>query len=180
MKFTGRVHRFTPNDDINTDYIISGRYKFKIDDMDQLAKHVMEDIAPDFASKVVPGDMIVVGSNFGCGSSREQAPRALKAAGISVVIAKSFARIFYRSSFNVGLPLIECDADWLADGDIASVDMDTGEIVAIPSGRRARFAPIPPTMQVLLEDGGLIPHIKKHGGFALDFLRCETGDDGDA
>lgn len=168
MRLSGRLHRFVPNDDINTDYIISGRYKFKIDDMNELAKHVMEDIAPEFASKVMPGDIIVAGTNFGCGSSREQAPRALRAAGVSAVIAKSFARIFYRSSFNVGLPLIECDTDWLADGDTVTVDMDTGEITAMPSGRKAKFAPIPPTMQVLLDDGGLIPHIKKHGGFALD------------
>ena len=103
----GKCHRFEPNDDINTDYIISGRYKFKIDDMNELAKHVMEDISPEFACKVKPGDMVVAGRNFGCGSSREQAPRALRAAGVSVILAKSYARIFYRSSFNVGLPLIE-------------------------------------------------------------------------
>lgn len=100
MKFEGKAHRFSPNDDINTDYIISGRYKFKIDDMSELAKHVMEDISSDFASKVRGGDFIVAGNNFGCGSSREQAPRALKAAGVAAVLARSYARIFYRSSFN--------------------------------------------------------------------------------
>ena len=119
----GRAHRFEPNDDINTDYIISGRYKFKIDDMNELAKHVMEDIAPDFASKVEPGDIIVAGRNFGCGSSREQAPRALKAAGVSAVLAKSYARIFYRNSFNIGLPVVECDTDWIADGDVILIDL---------------------------------------------------------
>ncbi len=168
MKFSGRAHRFTPNDDINTDYIISGRYKFKIDDMNELAKHVMEDIAPAFAKEVRLGDFIVAGRNFGCGSSREQAPRALKAAGVSAIIAKSFARIFYRSSFNVGLPLIECDTDWIADGESLVVDLDSGEIAASSSGKRAKFSPIPSTMQTLLDDGGLIPHINKHGGFALD------------
>ncbi|MBN1678231.1 MAG: 3-isopropylmalate dehydratase small subunit [Candidatus Thermoplasmatota archaeon] len=168
MKLSGKAHRFTPNDDINTDYIISGRYKFKIDDMNELAKHVMEDIDPAFAREVKPGDFIVAGRNFGCGSSREQAPRALKAAGVSAVIAKSFARIFYRSSFNVGLPLIECDTDWIDEGESLIVDLGSGEVSAPSSGKKAEFSPIPPTMQTLLDDGGLIPHIKKHGGFALD------------
>lgn len=135
LKLTGNAHRFVPNDDINTDYIISGRYKFKIDDMNELAKHVMEDIDADFAGKVRRGDFVVAGRNFGCGSSREQAPRALKAAGVSAVIAKSYARIFYRSSFNVGLPLIECETDWIEDGDKLSVDLDSGEVCDI-EGRR--------------------------------------------
>ncbi len=168
MRFEGKAHRFDPNDDINTDYIISGRYKFKIDDMGVLARHVMEDIAPDFAAKVRPGDIIVAGRNFGCGSSREQAPRALKAAGVSAVVAKSYARIFYRSAFNVGLPLIECDTDWIGDGDIIAVALDSGEVVNVVSGRKEKFLPIPRTMQILLEDGGLIPHLRKHGGFALE------------
>jgi 3-isopropylmalate/(R)-2-methylmalate dehydratase small subunit len=168
MKLTGKAHRFVPNDDINTDYIISGRYKFKIDDMNELAKHVMEDIDPGFTSKVARGDFVVAGRNFGCGSSREQAPRALKAAGVAAVIAGSYARIFYRSSFNVGLPLIECDTSWIIDGDEIMVDFDKGEVVSVCSGQKAKASPIPRTMQVLLEDGGLIPHLKKHGGFALE------------
>jgi 3-isopropylmalate/(R)-2-methylmalate dehydratase small subunit len=168
MRLEGKAHRFSPNDDINTDYIISGRYKFKIDDMNELAKHVMEDIAPDFAKKVGKGDFIIAGKNFGCGSSREQAPRALKAAGVAAVIAKSYARIFYRSSFNIGLPLIECDTDWMKDGDTLVVDLDSGMIQSIASGASAKSAPIPKTMQVLLDDGGLIPHLKKNGGFALE------------
>jgi 3-isopropylmalate/(R)-2-methylmalate dehydratase small subunit len=167
MRIKGRVHKFAPNDDINTDYIISGRYKFKIDDMNELAKHVMEDISPDFASKVKKGDIIIAGRNFGCGSSREQAPRALKAAGVAAVVAKSYARIFYRSSFNVGLPLIECDTDGMSDGDTIEVDMDSGEVVDETSGSKVKASPVPKTMQILLNDGGLIPHLKKHGGFAL-------------
>ncbi|OGS55631.1 MAG: 3-isopropylmalate dehydratase [Euryarchaeota archaeon RBG_19FT_COMBO_56_21] len=167
MKLDGKVHRFSPNDDINTDYIISGRYKFKIDDMNELAKHVMEDISPDFGSKVRKGDFIVAGRNFGCGSSREQAPRALKAAGISAIIAKSYARIFYRSCFNVGLPLLECDTDWIEDGDLITVDLDTGEVADARTGKNTQAKPIPKTMQILLRDGGLIPHLKKHGDFAL-------------
>ncbi|HEX7393106.1 MAG TPA: 3-isopropylmalate dehydratase small subunit [Thermoplasmata archaeon] len=167
MRLEGKAHRFTPNDDINTDYIISGRYKFKIDDMNELAKHVMEDISPGFAMKVKPGDIIVAGTNFGCGSSREQAPRALKAAGVAAIVAKSYARIFYRSAFNVGLPLIECDNEWIKDGDVIVIAIDSGEVLNPTSGQKARFSPIPKTMQILLEDGGLIPHLKKHGGFAL-------------
>lgn len=168
MKLAGRVHRFVPDNDINTDYIISGRYKFKIDDMNELAKHVMEDIAPGFASRVKAGDFIVAGRNFGCGSSREQAPRALKAAGVAAIVAKSYARIFYRSAFNVGLPLIECDTDEIADGDMIEIDMDSGMVVSQKTGLKKKAAPIPKTMQVLLDDGGLIPHLKKHGGFALE------------
>ena len=168
MKFAGRACRFTPNDNINTDYIISGRYKFKIDDMNELAKHVMEDIDPEFAKKVQNGDIIVAGRNFGCGSSREQAPRALKAAGVSAVVAKSYARIFYRSSFNVGLPSMECNTDTIKAGDSISVNLDSGEVLVIGTGEKIQSAPIPRTMQTLLTDGGLIPHLKKHGGFALD------------
>jgi 3-isopropylmalate/(R)-2-methylmalate dehydratase small subunit len=168
MRFEGRAHRFSPNDDINTDYIISGRYKFKIDDMNELAKHVMEDISTDFAQKVRKGDFVVAGKNFGCGSSREQAPRALKAAGVAAVLAKSYARIFYRSSFNVGLPLIECETDWIADGEALIVDLDSGSVSSVGSGKSVKITPIPRTMQTLLDDGGLIPHLKKHGGFVLE------------
>lgn len=163
----GIAHRFEPNDDINTDYIISGRYKFKIDEMADLARHVMEDIDPDFASRVAQGDFVVAGRNFGCGSSREQAPRALKAAGVSAVIAKSYARIFYRSSFNVGLPLLECDTDWIAQGDELAVDLAGGEVACPGRGLRTTTSPIPHVMRILLDDGGLIPHLGKHGGFTL-------------
>ena len=168
MRLTGVAHRFTPNDDINTDYIISGRYKFKIDDMNELAKHVMEDIDPGFSTKVRSGDFVIAGRNFGCGSSREQAPRALKAAGVGAVIAKSYARIFYRSSFNVGLPLVECDTDWIAGGETLSVDLDGGTVACHGTGKSAAIVRMPRTMQILLEDGGLIPHLKKHGGFLLE------------
>lgn len=165
---SGLAHRFEPNDDINTDYIISGRYKFKIDDMSDLAKHVMEDIDPGFASRVKPGDLIVAGSNFGCGSSREQAPRALMAAGVSAVIARSYARIFFRNSFNVGLPLVQCDTDWISAGDMLVVSLADGEVSCPFRAMSAATSPIPKTMRTLLNDGGLIEHLKKHGGFALD------------
>ncbi len=168
MMLKGRAHRFDPNDDINTDYIISGRYKFKISDMAELAKHVMEDISPGFAGSVCEGDMIVAGQNFGCGSSREQAPRALKAAGISAIVAKSYARIFYRNSFNIGLPLVTCETDWILEGELLTVDLQNGVVSGEGSGGSSGFRPLPRTMQILLEDGGLIPHIRKHGGFSFD------------
>ncbi len=164
----GNAHRFDPNYDINSDYIISGRYKFRIDEMSDLARHVMEDIDPGFASAVSPGDFVVAGRNFGCGSSREQAPRALRAAGVSAVLAKSFARIFYRSSFNVGLPLVECDTDWISAGDALVVDLARGEVSCPAKAFVVPTAPLPRTMRILLEDGGLVQHLKRNGGFALE------------
>ena len=167
MLLKGNSHTFKTSDDINTDYIISGRYKFKIQDPNELAKHVMEDIDPDFYSKVKPGDFIVAGRNFGCGSSREQAPMAIKYAGISAVIAKSFARIFYRNCFNLGLPLIECDTDEISDLDQIEIDLGKGVLRNITKKTEIAIAPFPKTMQTLLEDGGLVSHFKKHGGFGL-------------
>ncbi len=163
----GRVHRFDPNDNINTDYIISGRYKFKIDDIRKLAEHVMEDIDPDFAGRVEQGDIIVAGRNFGCGSSREQAPRALKAAGVSVILAESFARIFYRSAFNIGLPLMTCETGWVRCGDTIEVDLSKGEVRRESTGTVVSTSRIPQVMQTLLSDGGLTSHIMKHNGFSL-------------
>jgi 3-isopropylmalate/(R)-2-methylmalate dehydratase small subunit len=167
MILKGKGLRLPQNDDINTDYIISGRYKFKIQDPAELAKHVMEDLDPKFYSKISKGDFIVAGDNFGCGSSREQAPMAIKYAGISAVLAKSFARIFYRNCFNLGLPAIECDTDKIAEGDELELDMDNGVIRNKTKGTTIKVNPIPKTMQVLLADGGLVEHFKKHGGFAL-------------
>ncbi len=167
MILKGRGLRLPQSDDINTDYIISGRYKFKIQDPAELAKHVMEDLDPNFYSKIKKGDFIVAGSNFGCGSSREQAPMAIKYAGLSAVLAKSFARIFYRNCFNLGLPAIECDTDKISDNDELEVDLDAGTITNITKGTTLKISPIPKTMQILLADGGLVEHFKKHGGFAL-------------
>src|SRR4030043_136086 len=114
-------------DNINTDFIISGRYKFSITDIKELSKHIMEDIDPDFAKKVVPGKSIIVaGKNFGMGSSREQAPLVIKESGIVAILAKTFARIFYRNSFNIGLPLIEVDTDKITEGDMLDIDLDSG------------------------------------------------------
>ena len=167
MILKGKGLRLPQNDDINTDYIISGRYKFKIQDPAELAKHVMEDLDPNFYSKIKKGDFIVAGTNFGCGSSREQAPMAIKYAGISAVIAKSFARIFYRNCFNLGLPAIECDTDQISEGDELEVDFDNGIIKNRTKGKNIKINPLPKVMQTLLADGGLVEHFKKNKGFTL-------------
>ncbi len=167
MIFKGKARRIKEFDNINTDYIISGRYKFKIQDPVKLAEHVMEDIEPDFYKRIEAGDFIVAGVNFGCGSSREQAPQAIKYAKISLVIAKSFARIFYRNAFNIGLPLIECNTDELEEGDKLEIDLANGKLVNLTKEKTIDIKALPETMQVLLKDGGLVEHIKKHKGFKL-------------
>jgi len=168
MKLNGKA-RVPKNqrDDINTDYIISGRYKFKIQDPVELAKHVMEDLDPEFYSRVQKGDFLVAGSNFGCGSSREQAPMAIKYANLGAVLAKSFARIFYRNCFNLGILAIECDTDGIAEGDELEVDLDGGKITNKSKNKEIKISPLPRTMQILLADGGLVEHFKKHGGFKV-------------
>jgi len=167
MILKGKALRLPQNDDINTDYIISGRYKFKIQDPVELAKHLMEDLDPKFYSRITKGDFIVAGTNFGCGSSREQAPMAIKYAGIAAVLAKSFARIFYRNCFNLGIPAIECDTDQIGEGDVLELDMDKGIIRNTTKNVMIKIGTIPGTMQVLLADGGLVEHFKKYGGFKL-------------
>lgn len=163
MELTGKAHVF--GDEINTDYIISGRYKFKTLDMSELAKHIMEDLDPEFYSKLKPGDFIVAGANFGCGSSREQAPLAIKHANIGAVIAKSFARIFFRNAVNVGLVLIEADTSGIESGDNLYVDLENGLIKNMTKNKEIRFKPLPDFMLKVLKDGGLVEHFKKHGGF---------------
>jgi 3-isopropylmalate/(R)-2-methylmalate dehydratase small subunit len=166
MDLQGRVHKF--GNDVNTDYIISGRHKFKTLDMKELARHVMEDLDPEFYSKVSQGDFIVAGSNFGCGSSREQAPLAIINADISAVIAKSFARIFYRNCINTGLPLIECDTDQIDAGDELKVDLQGGVLYNLTKGVQIPITPLPAVMLKILSDGGLVEHFKKYGGFNFD------------
>ncbi|NPV29022.1 MAG: 3-isopropylmalate dehydratase small subunit [Firmicutes bacterium] len=166
MELRGRAHRF--GDDINTDYIISGKYKFKTLDMKELARHVMEDLDPDFARKVQPGDFVVAGRNFGCGSSREQAPLALLHAGVGAVLASSFARIFYRNAINTGLPVVECDTSRIDGGDELIVDLEKGVIKNLTKQEEIPIKPLPPFMLKVLADGGLVPHFRKYGTFNLD------------
>ena len=162
------ARRLKIQDNINTDYVISGRYKFKIQDPKELAKHIFEDIDPDFAARVNKGDILVAGENFGCGSSREQAPQALKQSGFYAVIAKSFARIFYRNAFNIGLLLIECNTDFIDDGDEVEIDIDNAKIKDVGKGLVLDTKPLSGVMKKLLEDGGVIEHFKKYGGLKFE------------
>ncbi len=151
-------------DDINTDFIISGRYKFSITDMKELSRHIMEDIDPDFPKKINPGNsLIVAGNNFGMGSSREQAPLVIKEAGINAVVAKKFARIFYRNGFNIGLPLVEADTDKISDSDELEIDLNKGLVRNITKGIEIKANPLPEFMQHLIKEGGIVNYFKKHG-----------------
>ncbi|GAQ94600.1 3-isopropylmalate/(R)-2-methylmalate dehydratase small subunit [Thermodesulfovibrio aggregans] len=160
MKIRGKIWKF--GDNIDTDAIIPARY-LNTSDPKELAKHVMEDADKDFPSKVKEGDIIVAGKNFGCGSSREHAPIAIKAAGVQAVIAKSFARIFFRNAFNIGLPIFEVPelVDEASEGDEIEIDMDSGEIVNLTKGKNYKTKPIPDFMQELIKAGGLVEWTKK-------------------
>jgi len=154
----GKVWKF--GDNIDTDLIIAARY-LNSSEPSHLAKYIMEDADPDFVSKMNNGDIIVAGENFGCGSSREHAPIALKAAGISAIIAPTFARIFYRNSFNMGLPIFELqEASEINEGDVVRIDMDAGEVINISQSKTYKFVSIPEFMQELVDAGGLIQFAK--------------------
>ena len=165
MQFTGSVIKY--GRDVDTDAIIAERY-LNSSDMDELAKHCMEDIDPTFAQRVKPGDIIVADENFGCGSSREHAPSCIKAAGISCVIAKSFARIFYRNAINVGLPIIECPeaVDAISEGDTVFFDTEAGIITDLTTDATFNARPFPPFIQEIIEAGGLVARTRKRGGVA--------------
>jgi len=150
-------------DDIDTDVIIQGKY-LVINDPKELAKHVFENLRPEFAKEVRPGDFVVAGDNFGCGSSREHAPLALKATGIKAVIAKSFARIFFRNAVNIGLMVIECNTDGIDDGDDIDVDLDRNVVVNRTKGEEYPINPLPDFLKQIMDRGGLIE-------FARDMYR---------
>ena len=160
MKFTGIAHKY--GRDVDTDVIIPARY-LNTSDPAELAKHCMEDLDAGFVGKVEPGDILVADENFGCGSSREHAPIAIKASGVSVVIAKSFARIFYRNSINTGLPIMEAPeaVDGISDGDRVMVDADNGVIVNETTGATYRAQPFPPFVKDIIEKGGLIESVRE-------------------
>ena len=160
MRISGKVHRYGAN--VNTDVIIPARY-LNVWDANELARHCMEDIDVDFVRRAEPGDIIVADANFGCGSSREHAPMAIKAAGIGCVIATSFARIFYRNALNIGLPILECAdaAEKTQAGDTLEVDLSTGEILNTTRGLTFRAEPFPVFMLGLIEAGGLIEYTRR-------------------
>jgi 3-isopropylmalate/(R)-2-methylmalate dehydratase small subunit len=161
----GRVWKF--GDDISTDLIAPGRYYHLRSNMPELAKHVLEDADPKFAASVKPGDFVCAGRNFGLGSSREHAPTIIKMAGAGAVMAQSFARIFFRNAVNVGLPVIECDTSKFDAGDELDVDLEKGVIEDVTKQITVTFHPLEPAMRRILEDGGLVEHIRKHGDFAI-------------
>jgi 3-isopropylmalate/(R)-2-methylmalate dehydratase small subunit len=161
----GKAFKF--GDGISTDNIIPGRYTHLRSNLPELAKHVLEDADPTFATRVAAGDFVVGGSNFGLGSSREHAPLVIKMAGVSAIIAKSVARIFFRNAINLGLPILICDTDKIDDGDELEVDLAAGTVTDITNGNRLTFGKIPEVMLRILDEGGLIPYIKKYGDFRL-------------
>lgn len=160
--FIRRGKVWTFGDDVDTDAILPARY-MNVPDSHELARHCMEDADPHFVEKISPGDMIVAGKNFGCGSSREHAPLAIKAAGIACVIAGSFARIFYRNAINIGLPILESPeaAAFLEEGSTVEVNLQNGEITELASGRKFEAAAFPPFMQEIMAQGGLINFVRE-------------------
>ena len=165
MTTKGKAWKF--GDNISTDLIAPGRLFHLRSNLPELAKHVLEDADPEFASKMSQGDFVVGGNNFGLGSSREHAPTIIKLAGVSAVIAKSFARIFYRNAINVGLPVIQCETDSIDTGDELELNLADGTLKNLTKDFTLTFEPLPEVMRAILEDGGLVAHIRKHGDFKL-------------
>jgi 3-isopropylmalate/(R)-2-methylmalate dehydratase small subunit len=165
MILKGKAHKF--GDDISTDLITPGRYFHLRTNLPELAKHTLEDADPDFVANMRPGDFVVAGSNFGLGSSREHAAIVIKLAGAGAVLAKSFARIFYRNAINQGVPAIVCDTDKISAGDELTIDVETGEIKNETTGQTFPGKPLPKAMLNILNDGGLVEHFQKHKGFKL-------------
>ena len=161
----GKAFKF--GDNISTDHIAPGRLFHLRSNLQEFAKHVLEDADAEFASKMSEGDFVVAGNNFGLGSSREHAPQIIKIAGVSAVIAKSFARIFYRNAINIGLLLLECDTDKINAGDELEVDIQQGVIKNLTQNTEITFTPLPEVMIKLLNDGGLVEHLNKNGDFKL-------------
>jgi len=166
MKLHGKAWKF--GDGISTDHIAPGRLFHLRSNLPELAKHCLEDARPEFASKVQKGDFVVGGRNFGQGSSREHAPTIIKLCGVSAVLAKNFARIFFRNCINVGLPALIVDTDRIKEGDELDIDLEAGRITNLSTGEEMSVPPLPPVMRNIIADGGLVPHIRKHGKLLLD------------
>jgi 3-isopropylmalate/(R)-2-methylmalate dehydratase small subunit len=163
--FKGKAFKF--GDGISTDQIIPGRYAHLRSNLPELVKHVMEDADTTFVSRVGQGDFIVAGNNFGLGSSREHAPLVIKMTGVAAILAKSVARIFFRNSVNLGLPVLICDTDGISDGDELEIDLETGTVKNLTSGDELSFNKIPDVMLNILNEGGLLPYIQKYGDFRI-------------
>jgi len=161
----GKVFKF--GDNISTDLIVPGRLAGLRSNLPELAKHVLEDADPTFASRVKPGDFVVGGNNFGLGSSREHAPLVIKMSGVSAILSQSVARIFFRNAINQGLPVLICDTTRINDGDELEVDLEAGTVKNLTSGQTLTFNKIPPVMLKILNEGGLLEYIKKYGDFKL-------------
>jgi len=165
MVLSGCAHKF--GDDINTDYIISGKYKFMTLNMQELALHIMEDLEPGFYKKIKPGDILVAGANFGCGSSREQAPLVIKYAGISAVLAKSFGRIFFRNGLNVGLVLLEVDTSSIENGDELEITVEKGLVKNLTRDTSIQANPLPDFLIKIIQSGGVVNYLRENKGFKL-------------
>ncbi|MFW6116996.1 MAG: 3-isopropylmalate dehydratase small subunit [Thermoproteota archaeon] len=163
MIIEGRVWKF--GDDVNTDLIIAGKYKYDTLDMKEMSKHAFEAARPEFSESVQEGDIIVAGENFGCGSSREQAPAVLKASGIKAIVAESFARIFYRNSINLGIPVLVCEgiSSSVQDGDPLRIDLEENTVGKVGGELSLRFNPLSPWILEIIKEGGVVPYVKKHG-----------------
>jgi len=165
MILVGKAHLL--GDDINTDYIIASKYRSLGLNFKEMAKHLLEDLDPQIAGRIREGDFLVAGKNFGCGSSREFAPLVIQEAGIKAVLARSYARIFYRNSLNIGLSLLEADTRAIQDGDELHLDLDRWAAEDRTRNFTTPLTPLPPFMSQILQDGGLVAHFKKWGGFRL-------------
>ena len=161
----GKAFKF--GDNISTDHICPGRYFHLRSNLPELAKHTLEDVEPGFCTMVKPGDFVVAGLNFGLGSSREHAAIVIKMAGVAAVLAKSAARIFYRNAINIGLPVLICDTEKINDSDTLEVDLAGSTVKNLTNGTELTLGRFPDVMLRILEEGGLIPYIKRHGGFEL-------------
>ncbi|MFP4055324.1 MAG: 3-isopropylmalate dehydratase small subunit [Candidatus Brocadiia bacterium] len=166
MAITGKAWKF--GDGISTDHIAPGRLFHLRSNLPELAKHCLEDARAEFAAEVQPGDFVVGGRNFGQGSSREHAPTVIKLCGVGAVLAKSFARIFFRNCVNVGLPALVVDTDAIRDGDELEVDLQSGMVKDLTTGDQMQAPPLPPVMRRIIADGGLVAHIQKHGALKID------------
>lgn len=164
----GTARRIKVSNNINSEYILPGQYRFSSKNPKELAKYLFNEVDPDFVKRIKAGDFLIGGENFGCGSSREQAALALKASGLSTVIAKSYSRIFYRNAFNVGLVLLEANTNYIDDGDMLEFMQEKNIIKNLSKGLNIEVKPLPLLIRRIAEDGGIIEYFKKHGGLKLE------------